>query len=343
MNTGLLVNRFNLAPRSLISLDSLQCCLAWLYACVGWIVLTAMSLLAAMSALPIASVGAATEVELQLWRLAAAPSAASAAVDYDADYDAGYNTEVDAEKGLQSVRRAVWYDPETKGYAPPKIGPERDSEIRTGGKVSQVKVRGTGKSWWDWFSNWNWGGANFFSSFFSWTMLVIIASVLVIAVVALLFYTFRDYLPQGSAAKVAKRGLEIDMARVEELPFDVRAMTMDPLAAAQRLMRAGNYDAAIVYLYGYMLLALDQARKLHLQKGKTNRMYLRELNRVDGGPVRPIVESTMLAFEQVYFGKHSLSAEHFQLVWGQVDEFNRLVHLAAAAEPAQGSLEIATT
>lgn len=332
MNTVFLVNRFNLVLRSLISFGSLQCWLVWLHACVGWIVLTAMSV---MAATPAASVGAATEVESELWRLAAAPSIALSAADYD--------TEIDVEKGLQSVRRAVWYDPETKGYAPPKIAPERDSEIRTGGKVSEVKASGTEKSWWDWFSNWNWGGANFFSNFFSWTMLVIIASVLVIAVVALLFYTFRDYLPQGPTAKVAKRGIEIDLARVEELPFDVRAMTMDPLAEAQRLMRAGNYDAAIVYLYGYMLLALDQARKLHLQKGKTNRMYLRELNRVDGGPVRPIVESTMLAFEQVYFGKHPLSAEHFQVVWGQVDEFNRLLHRAAAAEPAQGSLEIATT
>jgi hypothetical protein len=140
-----------------------------------------------------------------------------------------------------------------------------------------------------------------------------------------------------------KRGVEIDLARVEELPFEVRAAALDPLSEAQRLMRSGNYDAAIVYLYGYMLLALDQTRKIHLQKGKTNRMYLRELSRVEKGTLRRIVESTMLAFEQVYFGKHSLSAEHFQLLWEQVDEFNRLVHVAEPAGPEQGSMEMATT
>ena len=89
-----------------------------------------------------------------------------------------------------------------------------------------------------------------------------------------------------------------------------------------------------------MLLVLDNAHKIHLVKGKTNRMYLRELRR-EPPRLRAIMEMSMLAFEQVYFGKHSISAEHFALLWGQLDEFHQLVTEASGDKAAESGLEVA--
>ena len=98
-------------------------------------------------------------------------------------------------------------------------------------------------------------------------------------------------------------------------------------------MRAGRYNEAVVYLYGYMLLALDQSRKIHLQKGKTNRMYLRELR--SEMQLQSIVSKTMLAFEDVFFGRYEIDRGRFEMLWDQRDEFHRLVRppLEVAASP----------
>ncbi len=250
------------------------------------------------------------------------------------------NSNANTEKAFQSLRRTTWYDPTTKDYAPPEISPERDNEIRTTGRVAKAvaKQRST-SNWGNWFS----ALGRFLASFFSWTLVIVIAALLIIAVGALIFFMFRDYLPSRREQMGSKKGIEIDLARVEELPFEVRAASLDPLSEAHRLMRAGNFDSAIIYLYGYMLLALDQSRQIHLQKGKTNRMYLRELNRGGNASLRRIVESTMLAFEQVYFGKHSLTAEHFHALWERVEEFNHLVSPKVEPGRAQSAVEIAPT
>ncbi len=97
-------------------------------------------------------------------------------------------------------------------------------------------------------------------------------------------------------------------------------------------MRAGRYNEAVIYLYGYMLLALDQARKIHLQKGKTNRMYLRELRSNEA--LHKIVRQQILAFEDVFFGRYDIDAARFATLWQQLDAFHRLLQPAPAAQTA---------
>ena len=118
--------------------------------------------------------------------------------------------------------------------------------------------------------------------------------------------------------------MDIFLAREEALPFSVEQMAGDPLTQARRMADDGKFDLAIVYLYSYQLLALDQARRIHLQKGKTNRMYLRELITTLG--LLPIVKGTMMKFEEVYFGKHSISSESFEQSWKELDQFHQLLH-----------------
>jgi hypothetical protein len=110
-----------------------------------------------------------------------------------------------------------------------------------------------------------------------------------------------------------------DADRVEALPFKVRAATTDFLAEARRLYDAGQYSDAIIYLFSYQLVELDRHQVIRLAKGKTNRQYLRESR------PRPhlagILESTMVAFEDSFFGNKILSREVFEQSWSRLNDF----------------------
>ena len=108
-------------------------------------------------------------------------------------------------------------------------------------------------------------------------MFTLFAIGLLTLLVLLTYYSLRDYLPERLTPQRTSPVINIDPARVAELPFEPKPTGDDPLSAAMRAMQAEDFDDAIAFLYGYLLLALDQSRLIHLQKGKTNRMYLLEL------------------------------------------------------------------
>src|SRR4051812_17621091 len=110
-----------------------------------------------------------------------------------------------------------------------------------------------------------------------------------------------------------------DADRVEALPFKVRAATTDFLAEARRLYDAGQYSEAIIYLFSHELVELDKHQIIRLSKGKTNRQYLRETR------FRPqlsgLLETTMVAFEDAFFGDKQLSRDAFERSWSRLNEF----------------------
>ena len=53
-----------------------------------------------------------------------------------------------------------------------------------------------------------------------------------------------------------------------------RARKAGLLEEARRSYEEGDYNTAIVYLYSYQLVKLDQNQWIRLAKGKTNRQYL---------------------------------------------------------------------
>ena len=115
--------------------------------------------------------------------------------------------------------------------------------------------------------------------------------------------------------------------RVAELPVPVPTTTGDFLSEVRRHAAAGNFGLAIVYLFSYELLQLDRHEVIRLSKGKTNRQYLREANpRPD---LRTILEPTMIAFEDFFFGRHDLDQQRFENCWTKIDEFHRLLERAA--------------
>jgi hypothetical protein len=121
-----------------------------------------------------------------------------------------------------------------------------------------------------------------------------------------------------------------DVDRVQALPFQLRKPTGDFLAEARRLYQAGNYAEAVIYLFSYQLVQLDRHHVIRLAKGKTNRQYLRETRQ---RPVlRTVLEPTMIAFEDAFFGHKQLSRERFEDCWNRLDEFHaELTRLERAA------------
>lgn len=238
---------------------------------------------------------------------------------------AAQSPQVDTERALKSLPNNSWYDKHAESYVTPAIPLEGDNPIREDGWRARPKPAKQPSNW-NW--NWNWDLSGWFARWFSTIALSIVALLLVLALLLLSYHSLKQYLPGRFEKSNRSKPITIDPARVSDLPFEVQASHGNPLDEAEALWKAGKLDQAIIYLYGYLLLALDQARLLHLQKGKTNRMYLKELQPRPG--LRAIVELTMLAFEEVYFGKHSLTEARFTSLWSQLDDFHQ--QLAAAQQ-----------
>ena len=76
-------------------------------------------------------------------------------------------------------------------------------------------------------------------------------------------------------------------------------------------------------MFNYQLVQLDKHQWIRLTRGKTNRQYLGETR------VQPslfgLMENTMLAFEDVFFGNYELSQERFEACWNRLDDFHKIV------------------
>ncbi len=231
------------------------------------------------------------------------------------------------ERAAQSLPISDWYDKQTERFRPPEVIPAEDIPLRTAGRVSTsppptpTDPQSPSEPW---FADWPVGELAILMQ-----RLVFIALGLgLIALLAwLTYYALRDYLPEKDQRKHGKV-MNIDPTRIAELPFESTPTANDPLSAAQRAMQAENYDQAIAYLLGYLLLALDQARLIYLQRGKTNRMYLQEVVRYPN--LAAIVNSAVVPFEASYFGKHSVTRVQFLNAWQQVDAFHVGLHTASA-------------
>jgi len=168
-----------------------------------------------------------------------------------------------------------------------------------------------------------------------WTIAKVIFWLFVGAVLILLVYLLvKAYLQREDAAvTVTSRSAQADesqedVERIESLPFTVARPRGDLLDEAMTQHKAGNFRQAVIYLYSYLLIQLDRHQLIHLARGKTNRMYLRELKQQPR--LREILERTMISFEDVFFGNHALTREEFEHCLSQLDEFRQKVEQVPA-------------
>lgn len=162
---------------------------------------------------------------------------------------------------------------------------------------------------------------------FSWMELFVWLAVLSLFI-ALAFLLIRAYLRRedvsaSAAVGVSQRTAADDSTRIEALPFRIRRGPLSLLEEAQRHYEQGDFQQAIIYLFSYQLVEMDKQQIIRLAKGKTNRQYLREIRR--RGTLQSLIEQTMVAFEDVFFGAHPLAPARFESCWRRLDEFESLI------------------
>ncbi len=202
------------------------------------------------------------------------------------------------QKALHHSAHYPWYNADQDAIQPVPVTAE----------APPVATSASGGSWL--------AGLGVLLQLLAWILLT--AALLVLVYLLLRAFLTRD--PAESTPNVPPD--DGDAARIESLPFPVAAGRLDLLAEARRHYQAGNYGAAIVYLFSFQLVQLDRRQIIRLAKGKTNRQYLREVGARAG--LLQLIEPTMVAFEDVFFGNRTLERQRFESCWSRLDEFELL-------------------
>lgn len=139
---------------------------------------------------------------------------------------------------------------------------------------------------------------------FAWATLALLIVVLVGGVIYAIVHWQR---PIDNAEFDTAHLPALAAARSELLPIRAGSTADGLRTEAQQHFAAGRYGEAVVCLYSFGLLTLDQLQMIHLARGKTNRQYLRELSPSETlhGPMRQMVDT----FEGYFFGGHDVSRQ----------------------------------
>ncbi len=222
-----------------------------------------------------------------------------------------------AEKGLRQDAAPPWYDASKDALRPLQLREKaKTKESRTWtAKPKRPRKKRT----------MNWGGWSFFNGLSTAWRISIYG--LLIALLVIACYVF---IRSGGFKRIfqtdppeAQRDTRDDDERMENLPFTIERPKDNLLDEARRLYQLGRYGEALVYLFSYQLLQMDKNQQIRLTKGKTNRQYLREISRRKG--LRRVFKTTMILFEEFFFGHHTVERERFESCWNQLDEFHALV------------------
>ena len=227
-------------------------------------------------------------------------SAAAAPLEGDAAIEAG-------KKSFTTDKDLPWYDAPSDSVDPLKLQPPQQQQQQQ----QQQQSSSANQSDLSWLYQ--------LLQILGWTALAMILG-------AIVFLMIRAN-TAGNALDMVDESVPqhaIDPERVEELPFKLEKPEGDLYSTAQHYYRSGEFDKAIIYLYSHMLLELDHAQVIRLSRGKTNRQYLRETKR--GSAAGPLLEQTIIAFEDTFFGHHDLSRERFENCWNSLPQFKTLLH-----------------
>ena len=246
------------------------------------------------------------------WALGPAPTIASDTPAASTGVEAG-------RQALSGHARFPWYDAEKDALRRVDVAPPQDTAQHRRSQWQANPAPPKGPSF-----GTDWSGLRAVVESLLWLGLLAVLGTLI-------YFLVRTYLHSHAApdvADAAERETKTEADLIESLPFDVPRPQSDLLAEAQRLYDQGAYAQAIVYLFSYQLVQLDRHQAIRLRRGKTNRQYLRELlSRPDLGG---ILERTMVAFEDVFFGHHPLDRAGFERCWQRLDEFHQRLTEAAA-------------
>lgn len=150
-----------------------------------------------------------------------------------------------------------------------------------------------------------------------------------LGIVGLLVYTLTkaeiDFDGKKSVSKEASNAPDAQtIERMKHLPAELRRTDVNLRTEAKRLMQAGQFDQAVILLFGHQLLLLDKAGLLRLTRGKTNGRYVRETRSADRES-GDCLRFTATAFERSYFGRHNLTRLEFDSLWRNNETLEKCV------------------
>lgn len=224
-------------------------------------------------------------------------------------------------EALANIPQANWYDSESDEVRTIPVPGETKMPDTRPGAAKQKKPAAAPAA----RGNWNFpslGGLSLAS--------IAMYSILIIILGFITYLIYRAISSGGANASSSyvpeehedEKSRQVD--RVEHLPFEVKKKDGNLLDEARRCYESGNFNEAIIYLFSFQLLELDKGHVIRLAKGKTNGQYLREAGR--NRDLRKILQGTMNAFEDVFFGNRNLTRDRFERCWNQLTQFNQ--HLA---------------
>ena len=214
----------------------------------------------------------------------------------------------DAREALGGPTSFPWYDRQEDSARPIRL---RENEDDSANRASNWQNKRTATR------TTPTGNVSYFGTILQVLGLLVLVSVLVLVAVLIARAFMRNEVTETAGSRVVETSQDVD--RVEHLPFHLRRPAGDLLSEARRLYEAGDYSQAVLYLYSHLLVQLDRQHVIRLAKGKTNRQYLLETR---PRPVlHQILETTMVSFEDVFFGHHKLSREQFEASWNRLPEF----------------------
>ncbi len=214
--------------------------------------------------------------------------------------------------------RHPWYDHQSQEVRPYALPPKQQS---------------AGPSLWERFQNWlgelfgtGWKitlfGYNVVVNFYQ-VVLVLLGVFFVWLLVRLLRRWYAAYLANRETETYVERSGRGTPERIDQLPVAVPTGSDGLWQLVQQAMQQKRFSQAIVYLYSYLLLQLDRHGRIHLEKGRTNRQYLRQLR--NDPQLQQMVGRIVAAFEDVFFGHRELSAQAFQQCWELVPQIQNRV------------------
>lgn len=151
---------------------------------------------------------------------------------------------------------------------------------------------------------------------FGWLLLAVLIGLAVYLIAYALSKSEFDFASgsPGRASRAAEGPDQQTLERMKHLPAELRRTDVNFRTEAERLMRQGDFDQAIILLFAHQLLLLDRAGMLRLNRGKTNRRYVRETRGVDRESADRL-QRTVHLFERSYFGRHTITDTEFERLW----------------------------
>lgn len=241
----------------------------------------------------------------------------------------------DDQEILQRSTNSVWYD-SAQGTIEPANASNKNLDVSDRHESITSTDKSYNWSWLEWFSL---NLQEVFSWIFaSWRIVLI---VFLLMFLFLMIYFVGKYTDFGSQywpgrKRLTQTILERESVKIQDLPFEIEQSALGLLGQAEKYRAAQDYSRAVIYLYSHVLVELDEARCIRLAKGKTNRMYLRELKEREF--LRSFASQLVLAFELTFFGKHALDARSFESIWKQLGTFELELKRIGATPKAPDTL-----